>query len=58
MPKKQLITFVVIDLILVAIVIVAVLNHVRVLYAMLAFIVLSSINGIYLIVTVIRKPNA
>jgi hypothetical protein len=58
MPKTQLIKFVIIDLILVAAVIIAVFLHVRVLYAMIAFVLLSCFNGIYLIVTVVNKPGA
>ena len=58
MPKKQLITFVVIDVILMVAVIIAVFRHVRVLYAMMGFILLSSLNGTYLIVKVLKRPNA
>ena len=57
MPKKELVAFVVVDLILVAIAILAVLRHVKVLYVILAFIVFSVINGIFLIVTVVRKTG-
>jgi len=57
MPKKQLALFVIVDLLLVAAAIVAVLRHVRVLYVMLGFIAFSVINGIFLIVTVVRRTE-
>ena len=57
MPKKQLIAFVIVDLMLVAAVIVAVVHHVKVLYVMLGFIAFSVINGILLIVTVVKKTE-
>ena len=56
-PKNQLIAFVIIDLILVAAAIFAVLRHVQVLYVMMGFIAFSVINGIFLIVTVVRKTE-
>ena len=57
MPKKQLAFFVIIDLILVAAAIVLALRHVKVLYVMLGFIAFSVINGILLIVTVVRRTE-
>jgi hypothetical protein len=57
MPKKQIAIFVVIDVILVAAVLVAVFHHVRILYVMTAFIVLSVANGILLILTVLRSTG-
>jgi hypothetical protein len=57
MPKKQLAIFVVIDLILVAAVLIAVFQHVKVIYAISAFIGLSVINGIFLIVTVVKRTG-
>jgi len=57
MPKKQLIVFIIVDLILVAAAIAAVLRHVKVLYVMLGFIAFSIINGIFLIITVVRKTE-
>jgi hypothetical protein len=57
MPKKQIAIFVVIDVILVAAVLVAVFHHVRILYVMTAFIVLSVANGILLIFTVLRSTG-
>lgn len=57
MPKKQLIAFVVVDLILVAAAIIAVVRHVKVLYVMLGFIAFSVINGVFLIVTVVKKTE-
>ena len=57
MPKKQLAVFVIIDLILVVAAIVAALRHVKVLYVMLGFIAFSVINGILLIVTVVRRTE-
>lgn len=55
MPKKQLAIFVVIDVILVIAVLVAAFQHVKILYVLLAFAVLSVINGLFLIVTVVRN---
>ena len=57
MPKKQLLVFVVVDLILVAAAIVAVLRHVKPLHVMMGFIAFSVINGIFLIVTVVRRTE-
>jgi hypothetical protein len=57
MPKRELAIFVIIDLILVATVIVAVFHHVKVLYVISAFAVLSVLNGIFLIVTVVKRPG-
>lgn len=57
MPKKQLALFVIVDLLLVAAAIVAALRHVKVLYVMLGFIAFSVINGIFLIVTVVRRTE-
>jgi len=57
MPKKQLTVFVIVDLILVAAAILAVLRHVKVLYVMLGFIAFSVINGTFLLVTVLRKTE-
>jgi hypothetical protein len=57
MPKKQIAIFVVIDLILVSAVLVAVFHHVRILYVLLAFTLLSVINGICLIVTVVKRAG-
>jgi len=57
MPKKELAAFVLVDLFLVAIAILAVLRHVKVLYVMLGFIGFSVVNGIFLIVTVIRRTT-
>jgi hypothetical protein len=54
MPKKQIAIFVVVDLILVVAVLVAVFRHVKILYVLLAFTFLSVINGIFLIVTVVK----
>ena len=58
MPKKQLAVFVFFDLILVAVAIVAVLRHVKVLYVMMGFIAFSVINGLFLIVTVVKNTKA
>jgi len=58
MPKKQLAVFVVVDLILVTAAIVAVVRHVKVFYVMMGFIAFSVINGIFLIVTVVRRTEA
>jgi hypothetical protein len=58
MPRKQIAIFVAIDVILVLAVLVAVFHHVKILYVMTAFILLSVINGIFLIVTVLRSTPA
>jgi len=57
MPKKQLAVFVVVDLILVTAAIVAVVRHVKVFDVMMGFIAFSVINGIFLIVTVVRRTE-
>lgn len=57
MPNKQIATFVVIDVILVVAVLVAVFHHMRILYVLLAFTLLSVINGILLIVTVVKNTK-
>jgi len=57
MPKKQLAIFILVDLILVAAVLVAVFQHVKVLYVMLAFILFSVINSIFLILTVVKRTG-
>ena len=57
MPKRQIAIFVAIDLILVAAVVIAVFRHVPILYAMAAFVVLSVINGVFLIVTVVKRTG-
>ena len=57
MPKKQIAIFVVVDLILVLAVLVAVFRHVKILYVLLAFTFLSVINGIFLIVTVVKRTG-
>jgi len=57
MPKKQIAIFVVVDLILVVAVLVAVFRHVKILYVLLAFTFLSVINGIFLIVTVVKRTG-
>jgi hypothetical protein len=54
MPKKQIAIFVVVDLILVIAALVAVFRHVKILYVLLAFTFLSVMNGIFLIVTVVK----
>jgi hypothetical protein len=54
MPKRQIAIFVAVDLILVAAVIIAVFRHISIVYAMAAFVVLSVINGLLLIVTVVK----
>jgi hypothetical protein len=58
MPKKQIAIFVVIDLILVVAVLIAVFHHVKILYVLLAFTLLSVINGIFLIVTVVKRTGS
>jgi len=57
MPKKQLAIFVLIDLVLIAGVLVAVFQHMKILYVMLAFILVSVINSIFLIVTVVKRTG-
>jgi len=57
MPKQQLAIFVLIDLILIAAVLVAVFQHMKVLYVMPAFILFSVLNSIFLIVTVVKRTG-
>jgi len=57
MPKKQIAIFVVVDLMLVVGVLVAVFRHAKILYVLLAFTCLSVINGIFLIVTVVKRTG-
>jgi len=57
MPKKQIAIFVVIDVILVAAVLVAAFHHVKILYVLLAFTFLSVLNGIVLIVAVLKNTK-
>lgn len=57
MPKKQIVLFVVIDVILVVAVLIAAFQHVKILYVLLAFTFLSVINGIVLIVTVVKNTK-
>jgi hypothetical protein len=57
MPKKQLAIFVLIDLVLIAGVLVAVFQHMKILYVMLAFILFSVINSIILMVTVVKRTG-
>jgi hypothetical protein len=56
MPKKEIAIFVVIDIILVAAAIVAAFRHVKILYVIVAFAVLSVLNGLILIITLVRRP--
>lgn len=57
MPKRELTIFVVIDLLLVAAVLIAVFHHVKILYVILVFFILSAINGLFLIFAVVRRPR-
>jgi hypothetical protein len=57
MPKKQIAIFVVIDVILVVAVLVAAFHHMKILYILLAFTLLSVLNGIVLIVTVVKNTK-
>jgi hypothetical protein len=57
MPKKQIAIFVVIDVILVVAVLVAAFHHMKILYVLLAFTLLSVLNGIVLIVTVVKNTK-
>ena len=57
MPKKQILLFVVIDVILVTAVLIAAFQHLKILYVLLAFTFLSVINGIVLIVTVVKNTK-
>ena len=57
MPKKQIAIFVIIDVILVAAALIAVFRHVQIGYVILAFAVLSVLNGIFLIVTVVKNTS-
>lgn len=58
MPKKQIAVFVFIDVILVIAVLIAVFHHVQISYVILAFAVLSVLNGVFLIVTVVKNTSA
>ena len=57
MPKKQIAIFVVIDVILVIAVLVAAFHHMKILYVLLAFTLLSVLNGVVLIVTVVKNTK-
>lgn len=57
MPKKQIAIFVVIDVILVVAVLVSAFHHMKILYVLLAFTLLSVLNGIVLIVTVVKNTK-
>ena len=58
MPKKELAIFVIIDLILVAAAIIAVFRHVKVLYVIAVFALLTVINGLIVIVSLVKQPRA
>lgn len=58
MPKKELAIFVTVDLILVMAAIVAVFHHVKVMYVIAGFGVLTVVNGLVLIVSVVKRPGA
>lgn len=58
MPKKELAIFVIVDVVLVIAAIIAAFRHVKIVYVLFGFLVLSVINGILLIVTTVRKPGA
>ena len=55
MPKKELAIFVIVDVILVLAAIMAAIRHVKIAYVIGAFALLSVINGLFLIVTVVRR---
>lgn len=57
MPKKQIAVFVIVDVILVVAVLIAVFHHVQIGYVIGAFAVFSVINGIFLIVTAVKKTG-
>ncbi len=57
MLKKQIAIFVVIDVILVVAVLIAVFHHIKILYVLLAFTLLSVLNGIVLIITVLKNTK-
>lgn len=57
MPKKQIAIFVVIDVILVVAVLVAAFHHMKIFYVLLAFTLLSVLNGLVLIVTVVKNTK-
>ena len=56
-PKENFAIFVIVDVILVVAAIIAAFRHVKILYVILAFFVLSAINGLFLIVAVVRRPR-
>ena len=57
MPKKELAIFVIVDVILVVAAVVAAIRHVKIAYVIGAFALLSVINGLLLIVTVVRRSG-
>ena len=58
MPKKEIAIFVIVDAVLVAAALIAVFRHVKISYVLLGFAVLSVLNGIFLIVSVVKKTDA
>lgn len=57
MPKKELAIFIVIDVLLAAAVIVAAFHHLPILAVLLAFTFLSVINGVFIVIALVRKGN-
>ena len=57
MPKRELAIFVIVDVVLVIAAIVAAFRHVKIVYVLFGFLVLSVINGLVLIVAAVRKPG-
>jgi len=56
MPKRAITIFVVIDVLLVAAAIIAAFGHVKILYVIIGFAVFSAINGIILILSLVKSP--
>jgi hypothetical protein len=57
MPKRELAIFIIIDVVLAIAVIVAAFHHLPILAILVAFAVLSVVNGVFIIVALVRKQN-
>lgn len=57
MPKKELTIFIVIDVILAIAVIIAAFHHLPIVAVLLAFTLLSVINGVFIVVALVRKQS-
>ena len=57
MPKRELAIFIVVDVLLAIAVVVAAFQHLPILAVLVAFAVLSVINGVFIILALVRKQN-